>query len=217
MSGDQTNSRSATYTRDDDYYLQSTIFLVEDRLFKVPILPFTRESDVFQAMFELPQDPNVAQDGSIDEQPIRLEGVKKEDFKRLLNVMYARWFVEEENFSQEDWTSVLALSDRWEMEHLRKLAIDKLTSSLATDAHKLVIMGQKYNIKSWLMSGIHLLVIREAPMDDEDANNIGMIAALKTAAIREWTFQYLARIMMPPAETRIMLKIRESFGLGEGD
>ncbi|KAF8959948.1 hypothetical protein BDZ97DRAFT_1835731 [Flammula alnicola] len=160
-------------------------------------------------MFQLPQDPNVVQDGSTDEQPIRLAGVKKEDFKRLLRIMYPQ------NSLQEEWASVLVLSDQWEMDRVRKLAIAKLTPSFATDAHKLVIMGQKYNVNSWLISGIHLLVIREAPMGEEDANNIGMTAVLKTAAIREWKFQYLVGRYGRPTKDDIMPKIRESFGLGE--
>jgi hypothetical protein len=63
---------------------------VEDRLFKVPILNFTLESEVFQAMFQLPQDPKAVPEGSTDERPIRLEDVKKDDFKHLLRVMYSR-------------------------------------------------------------------------------------------------------------------------------
>jgi hypothetical protein len=48
---------------------------VEDRLFKVPILNFVQESEVFAAMFQLPQNPNSIIEGETDEQPIRLEGI----------------------------------------------------------------------------------------------------------------------------------------------
>ncbi|KAF8959950.1 hypothetical protein BDZ97DRAFT_1922555 [Flammula alnicola] len=128
-------------------------------------------------MFELRQDPNIVQDDSTDEQPIRLEGVKKEEFKRILMVMYA-------------W-----ISDRWEMEHLRKLAIDKPTPSFATDAHKLAFMGHKY--------------IRDDPMDEGDANEIGATAALKRLC-RVWP----EKSYMPTTED-IMPEIRVTFGLEE--
>lgn len=63
---------------------------VEGVLFKVPILNFTLESEVFRTMFELPQSPDCATDGSVDAHPIRLDDVRREDFKQLLRVMYFR-------------------------------------------------------------------------------------------------------------------------------
>ena len=42
-------------------------------------------------MFQMP----IAQDGTADgltkEQPIRLDGIKRDDFRQLLRIMYPRW------------------------------------------------------------------------------------------------------------------------------
>ena len=41
-------------------------------------------------MFKLPQNPDVVPDGLLNDQPLRLEGVKSDDFRQLLRVMYPR-------------------------------------------------------------------------------------------------------------------------------
>jgi hypothetical protein len=61
---------------------------VEGCLFKVPRGPFERNSEVFQDMFRLPVPENTVPDGSSDEHPLRLDGVKKNDFRQLLKVMF---------------------------------------------------------------------------------------------------------------------------------
>ena len=42
-------------------------------------------------MFKLPQNPDIAADGLSDDQPLRLEGVKSDEFRQLLRVMYPRY------------------------------------------------------------------------------------------------------------------------------
>lgn len=64
---------------------------VEDHLFKVPARNFMTESEVFETMFKLPQTPDTAADGFSDDQPLRLEGIKSDDFRQLLRVMYPRY------------------------------------------------------------------------------------------------------------------------------
>lgn len=43
---------------------------------------------MFRGLFTLPYGLDVPVDGSSDEQPLRLEGVKEHDFRQLLKVMY---------------------------------------------------------------------------------------------------------------------------------
>ena len=187
-------------------------------------------------MFQLPQDPNAMVDGKTDKQPIMLEGVKTEDFKQLLRVMYARYvghsnnifilklklpsaFAEEEKLAEQEWVSVLVLAARWAMERLHQLAIKKLTQKIATDPYKLVVMGLEHNVDSWLVRGILLLVLREDPMGEEDANRIGISAVLKVSTIREWTLRWSYeqssyRRVQPP-EGEIVVEIKKIFGLVE--
>lgn len=101
-----TQTTHRTKPRDDQFYLRSAIFEVEDVLFQLPIANFVQESEVFKTLFEVPQpsspnstsaereDPNGVEhdvEGATDANPIRLVGVKKDDFKNLVRVMYARY------------------------------------------------------------------------------------------------------------------------------
>ena len=64
---------------------------VEDQLFKVPRRNFAIESEIFSDMFQLPVPTTAGHslDGSSDDQPLRLDGIKKSDFVQLLRVMFA--------------------------------------------------------------------------------------------------------------------------------
>ncbi|PIL33328.1 hypothetical protein GSI_04779 [Ganoderma sinense ZZ0214-1] len=75
--------------RDDEFYCQDIVFLVEDVLFKVPRRPFEHESEVFSGMFALPPvNSAYGVEGSSDDNPIELEGVTEDEFKALLWVMF---------------------------------------------------------------------------------------------------------------------------------
>ncbi|KDR75481.1 hypothetical protein GALMADRAFT_68512 [Galerina marginata CBS 339.88] len=182
----QNQAKSSKIIHDKDFYLQIAVFLVEDTLFKLPILDFTEESEVFKTMFQLPQNPHVEVEGMTDEKPIVLEGVKKEDFKQLLRIVYSRRHRKEEKLTTKEWESVLVLSSKWDMDVLRQLAIRKITPDLVTDPHELVLWGQKYNVDSWTLEGIRALVDQEEPMHEEDVKTLGLSVILKISAIREW-------------------------------
>ena len=63
--------------------------MVEDYLFKVPRDPFETESTVFRDMFLLPTGDFHTEEGTSDDNPIYLEGVKKDEFELLLRVLFA--------------------------------------------------------------------------------------------------------------------------------
>lgn len=57
---------------------------------KVPKLYFEAHSKFFQELFSLPGGDKPVE-GTCDESPIKVEGVSKEDFKRLLTAMYPKY------------------------------------------------------------------------------------------------------------------------------
>jgi hypothetical protein len=66
-------------------------YQVENELFKVPRRNFAIESEIFSHMFDLPIPTTggcLSPDGSSEDQPLRLEGIKKSDFLPLLRVMF---------------------------------------------------------------------------------------------------------------------------------
>jgi hypothetical protein len=60
---------------------------IEDILFKLPRCLFEESSEAFRDMFLLPAPEGSLSDGSSDEQPLVLEGVRKAAFRRLLEAM----------------------------------------------------------------------------------------------------------------------------------
>ena len=64
-------------------------FQVENELFKVPCRNFAIGSEFFAGMFQLPAPTDgTPPEGSSDDLPIRLNGIKKSDFIQLLRVMF---------------------------------------------------------------------------------------------------------------------------------
>lgn len=62
---------------------------VENHLFKVSSKPFMEESDVFRDMFGLPKGDDVDSDGVDEAHPIRLEGIKSDDFRVFCRALYS--------------------------------------------------------------------------------------------------------------------------------
>jgi len=115
---------------------------VEDTLFKLPRYLFEESSDVFRDMFQLPAPEGIPPDGSSDEQPLVLEGIRKADFRLLLEALKfpRRYSKSKTNKSQnvpetdsyekpmlfEEWVSVLELSCMWQMAKVRETAVKKI-------------------------------------------------------------------------------------------
>lgn len=122
---------------------------VEDTLFKLPRCLFEESSEIFRDMFSLPIQEGIPYDGSSDDHPLVLEGVRKIDFRRLLLAMYlpAKFDLRHltgkctsENFGDleeyevyenesilcNEWASVLELSCMWQMSRVRDLAVKKI-------------------------------------------------------------------------------------------
>ena len=62
---------------------------MENCLFRVPRQPLESQSKIFRDMFSLPvtEITEFDTEGSSDNNPIRLDGIKKEEFKLFLEVL----------------------------------------------------------------------------------------------------------------------------------
>jgi len=92
-------------------------------------------------MFLLPPPEDVSYDGSSDEQPLFLHGVRKAAFRRLLMAMEQRNFLGKDDVYKEydsetaqilfqEWASVLELSCMWQMAKVRKRAVQEILKLL---------------------------------------------------------------------------------------
>jgi len=210
MSGNKTTPTPAKAQRDNEFYFQDIVFLVEDHLFKVPARNFITESEVFETMFKLPQNPDIAPDGLSDDQPLRLEGVKKDGFRQLLRVMYPSGTGKALTLTTEQWLSVLELSTRWDMTEIRAQAIKDVRAALHPDSDlpsKLLNHGQTYRVDEWVVESIQDFTRRRKPMDMDDVEAIGIENVLKIASLREF---FLATFT--PSSMGRVNKIRQVFG-----
>jgi len=195
-------------SEDESYYFADVVFLVEDRLFKVPRRYFEEDSEVFRDMFQLPVPKDVVPDGCSRENPLRLEGIAKEDFKQLLKIMYPKRFGQEEILSILEWTSVLKLATMWEFDEIRKLAIRKM-SALDIDTVEKVVIARDYQVGEWLVPTINTLAQREQPLGVQDVNRLGWDYVLKVAEVRE-------SLSSPNSGGSTYCRYCHTYGIGHG-
>jgi hypothetical protein len=99
------DTQATEFIEDEGYFFINVVFLVwslnlvqqpfelmgiqvEDTYFNLPRHYFEHYSVVFRDMFQLPSSNDEPLDGSSKELPLRLDGVDKTDFRRLLKVMF---------------------------------------------------------------------------------------------------------------------------------
>ncbi|PCH34241.1 hypothetical protein WOLCODRAFT_160719 [Wolfiporia cocos MD-104 SS10] len=171
---DRDGSCNPEYKRHESLYIDdhSVVFLVEDALYKVHCHFFKRHSSVFATMFSLPPGNGNSIEGLSDDHPIKLEGVRKIDFERMLSLFYPQDIVKGDLVTVEEWTSVLALASKWLFPVHRQLAIDRL-SQIASPIDR-ILLSRRYDVTSWLVPAYFDLCTREAPLNYEEGEMLGM-------------------------------------------
>jgi tRNA A37 threonylcarbamoyladenosine biosynthesis protein TsaE len=141
-------------------------------------------------MFQLPIPEDQTADGSTEYQPLRLVGIQKTDFQRLLKVILrldaATGSPETKNW--EEWESVLKLATMWHFDFIRSQSI-KTLSSMELDPVDKIILGRKYYVSEWMASALNDLAKRDAALNLDDFNRLFPITGpdfiLKIAQVRE--------------------------------
>ncbi|KAJ8454117.1 hypothetical protein ONZ45_g19431 [Pleurotus djamor] len=166
------------YKHDDQFYFDFIVFLVEDRLFKVPRNRFMAESPVFRTMTEFPPGPNLQVDGMSDEQPLRLDLVGREEFISLL-----RFFFPSDVkiiLNAREWCHILRLANMWDMQAVRSHAMTRLAGTLTTSSKLAVAID--HNIEEWILPTLETLVFSSEAIMPGDLSNMG---AQNTNIIRD--------------------------------
>ncbi|KIJ63370.1 hypothetical protein HYDPIDRAFT_113359 [Hydnomerulius pinastri MD-312] len=168
------------------FYMNTVTFLVEGCLFKIPRYPFETESTVFKDMFMLPVGDPTNVEGLSNAKPIRLEGIKTDDFDQFLKALLHRSNGQCQDLpvGYEQWTSVLKLSTLWEFTGLRQRAIDTL-SALSIPAVEKIVLAYRYNATTWLLPAMNELAQRPEALTVEEAGRLGFEIAFKLASVRE--------------------------------
>ncbi|KAK0459176.1 uncharacterized protein EV420DRAFT_1479197 [Desarmillaria tabescens] len=194
----------AQWTRNMAFYWETSVFLVEDELFRAPRYQFINHSDTFKAMFTLPQAENTNVEGSSDDNPIRLQGISKLDFERLLQYMYPTYDITDNKspwsrFSRssrnippvltrplEDWISILKLSTIWFMTDIRNQVIPRIIERhLQIDVIERITLGRKYDLPALVTSGVTSLVNQDGGVSEDQAEALGWDTTLRIQWIRD--------------------------------
>ncbi|TDL14616.1 hypothetical protein BD410DRAFT_707680, partial [Rickenella mellea] len=157
---------------------------VENCLFKLPRHYF-EQSEAFEGMFALP--PTDIQEGTSNENPIRLEGTKSWDFAAFLKVIYDR-----ENGGVRDLDSItlqellaaLELAHKWGFKKVLQRAI-KATEEFSMDEVERIRITHKYGINEWAGPTYEKLLLRENPLTADEMGSLGLEFSSKMWAARE--------------------------------
>ncbi|TFK74693.1 hypothetical protein BDN72DRAFT_893031 [Pluteus cervinus] len=164
------------------YYFSPIILQVGNHLFKVPRYQLEAESEYFRDLFTVRDHDKVGSEA--EEQPLRLYGLEGDAFRQLLRVLYPCDFQNKESLSLLQWTQVLFLSDVYQFQRVRALAVSYL-DGLLEDPIGRIRLGRVFSIDTWQLSGLDNLVCREEPLSLAGADYLGMETVLRLANLRE--------------------------------
>ncbi|PPQ85830.1 hypothetical protein CVT25_003461 [Psilocybe cyanescens] len=134
-------------------------FQVENTVFRVPKHGFDIPGTIFEAMFTLPSPENG--EGSSNDNPIYLSGIKEDHFRSFLQVIYP--FREQPSVTKfDDWMGVLSISTLWEFTQIRNEAIAAVSSQInQKNVLQRIQLGRKYNVTDWIRNAYVELVQKD--------------------------------------------------------
>ncbi|KAL4266138.1 hypothetical protein AB1N83_000518 [Pleurotus pulmonarius] len=117
------------------------------------------------------------------EKQIDLTGsVSAREFEQLLEVLLPLQVTYKSNHSKERWYLVLKLANTWQIEPLRRCAIQKIGWE---DTIEHITQGRRYHVAQWVELGYTSFVQRTAPPTAAEAERLGWPVALKICHLRE--------------------------------
>jgi len=151
----------------------TVIFQVEDCLFKVHRYFFERHSPHFRTL--LGTTPVLMGPAPV----YSLSETTKAEFEKLLYIFYPSSLSNDDLTTVDDWSTILALANRYKMFELYTLAIQKL-APIASSVEKLAIV-KKYNMvgHEWLLPAYTDLCSRNGPLSLDEAEKLDMQTVLK--------------------------------------
>ncbi|KAF8870478.1 hypothetical protein BD779DRAFT_1455373, partial [Infundibulicybe gibba] len=158
--------------------------------------------------------------------PIVLLGVKPDEFDTLLCIFYplyvplsdfapnrplyleAIWRTR--NTSQ--WNTLLRLVDKWDFSALYSLACARLSAPGILSAVEKIVLGRRFDIIPWFLSGYKELCQRHNVLTLEEARMLGLEDVVALANVRQ---QIRQEALNQPLE-RITELVRKTFAVDRG-
>lgn len=88
--------------------------------------------------------------------------------------------------SLEEWIAVLSISSRYDMENVRRKAIAQINSHRPrVDPVEKILLAEKHDIPFWRSSAYASLCQRESPLEEWEAEKLGLKVTVQLARARE--------------------------------
>lgn len=93
--------------------------------------------------------------------------------------------------SVAEWSALLSISTRYAFDKIRERAIAALTpgptpyGTHAIDPVDMVVLAVKHDVPQWLEPAYVVLCMREQPLEEDEGEKLGVIAAIRLAKVRE--------------------------------
>ncbi|KAJ8697051.1 hypothetical protein PTI98_006859 [Pleurotus ostreatus] len=154
------------------YFLDFIEFVIDGELFRIPsVAHFSSDSLVL--------GPRIR----AGEKPIDLTGsVSVNEFEQFLEIILPLQITSWLEHSIAQWCLLLKLANAWQIEPLRKIAIQKMGWG---DTISRIEKGHQYLVAEWVEQGYVWLVQRFAPLTVAESERLGWPVALKICHLRE--------------------------------
>ncbi|CAK5283530.1 unnamed protein product [Mycena citricolor] len=160
---------------------QMTYFKVENEKFCVHRHFLERDSVYFQELFAGP----LGDYGRTENEAIPLEDVTGAEFECLLDFFYNGMYVHTA-FSLAQWVSLLSVSSRLQFELLRNHSIQQIEAhQTPLDPIDRLVLATKYDVPEWLAPAFTALCQRAQPLEEWEAEKIGLRNTVRVAKARE--------------------------------
>ncbi|KAJ7200921.1 hypothetical protein B0H12DRAFT_541176 [Mycena haematopus] len=155
------------------------IFEAENVLFRVHQYFLHRDSPVLRDMMPLEIAPN-------GPEPIfHLDGVRSKDFEQLL-WLYYNPAVTAYDAPKNTWRAILKLADLWEMENIKKIALDNLLKSGDLDPLERIMLCERGDLSRDQATEAYINVCtREAPLTMAELKTLSTEVILIITSARE--------------------------------
>ncbi|KAF8814232.1 hypothetical protein BYT27DRAFT_7206287 [Phlegmacium glaucopus] len=184
--------------RHDKFYISdgksTSIFLIEDTLYKVHRYFLVRESSVFQMMFDCPH-PTEGQDGESDDKPIHLPGVSCSEFEALIDFFYNGMFTHERKKSEcnvpksnpRAFYDLLSISLRFELDRVTREVVAHIDDCADdTDPVTKICLGLAHDsLQHWIRPAYDALIKRDCFLTQNEIIRLGAGRTAIVGANRE--------------------------------
>ncbi|OCH86748.1 hypothetical protein OBBRIDRAFT_737453 [Obba rivulosa] len=177
------DSAKASSRRHPEFYIQDEMKVMEvgGCLFRVHRYILEQESEYMRQLFV-----KDGESGSSDDAAIILADVTRQEFECLLRFLYHRTPDAHSSSPVGDLLALLSVATRLSYPKIRAHAIARLDACAPPlDPIERIILAEKHGIEQWLLPAYVAVCQRCHPLEDAEAEVLGVQTATRIARVRE--------------------------------